>query len=123
MSKAVENEAVNNGSTNVVVIQGALSRPAEERELPSGDRLIALEVTTRGADGVAATVPVVWIGGPSCSWDEGEEIVVVGQVRRRWFKTGGTTQSRTEVLASQVVPRRQTKRVAQLLARAAASIE
>ena len=108
---------------NVVVIQGALSRPAEERELPSGDRLVALEVTTRTPDGVAATVPVVWIGGPPCSWDQGEEVVVVGHVRRRWFKTAGATQSRTEVLATQVVLSRQTKRVAQLLARAAASLD
>ena len=108
---------------NVVVLQGALSRPAEERELPSGDRLVALEVTTRTPDGVAATVPVVWIGGPTCAWDQGEEVLVVGHVRRRWFKTAGATQSRTEVLATQVVLRRQAKRVAQLLGRAAASLD
>mgnify|MGYP003701332339 CR=1 FL=1 len=107
---------------NVVVLQGALARPAQERELPSGDRLVAFEVTTRTADGVAATVPVVWMGGPACPWDEGEGVVVVGHVRRRWFKTGGVTQSRTEVLASQVVLSRQTKRVNQLLTRAVASL-
>src|SRR3977135_2307145 len=100
---------------NVVVIQGALSRPAEARELPSGDRLVALEVTTRTPDGVAATVPVGWIGGPPAAWDQGEEVVVVGHVRRRWFRTAGATQSRTEVLATHVVLSRQTRRVAQLL--------
>jgi single-strand DNA-binding protein len=34
----------------------------------------------------------------------------VGRVRRRFFRAGGTTQSRTEVVADSVVPARQAKR-------------
>ncbi len=43
------------------------------------------------------------------------EVVVVGRVRRRWFRSGGATQSRTEVVAEGVVPRRAGKRVAKLV--------
>ena len=46
------------------------------------------------------------------------EVVVVGRVRRRWFRSGGATQSRTEVLAVEVLPARSTKRVAKLVSTA-----
>ena len=34
----------------------------------------------------------------------GEEVVVVGRVSRRFFRSGGSTQSRTEVVAEEVIP-------------------
>jgi hypothetical protein len=43
----------------------------------------------------------------------------VGRVVRRFFHAGGSVQSRTEVVADVVVPRRQTRRARQALARAA----
>jgi len=42
-------------------------------------------------------------------------LVVVGAVRRRFYRAGGATVSRTDVLADAVVPARQTKRSAALL--------
>ncbi len=44
--------------TNVVALVGQLARPAELRELPSGDRLASLQLTIPGGDGRAETVPV-----------------------------------------------------------------
>jgi single-strand DNA-binding protein len=38
-------------------------------------------------------------------------VVVTGRVRRRFFRAGGYTQSRTEVVADAVVPTRRRKRV------------
>jgi single-strand DNA-binding protein len=98
---------------NVVVLQGSLSRPPEARELPSGDLLVNYEVTVpAGEDRRAESVPVCWFDAPAGAVDlEPEsEVVVVGRVRRRFFRAGGSTQSRTEVVAQQVVPARQTKR-------------
>ncbi len=98
--------------TNVVALVGRLARPAEWRELPSGDRLVAYEVTVERPGEKAEGVPVVWLGAPAAAADHdvGERVVVVGRVRRRFFRAGGTTQSRTEVVAETVVSARQGKR-------------
>jgi hypothetical protein len=45
-------------------------------------------------------------------------MLVVGRVRRRFFRTGAGTQSRTEVVAEAVVNARHTKRAAAALERA-----
>jgi len=47
----------------------------------------------------------------------GDEVVVVGAVSRRFFKTAGGTGSRTEVVATDVVPTRQKAKVKKLVTR------
>jgi single-strand DNA-binding protein len=98
---------------NVVVLQGSLSRPPEPRALPSGDLLVNYEVTVPAAeDRRAESVPVCWFDAPAGAADlePDSEVVVVGRVRRRFFRAGGSTQSRTEVVAEHVVPVRQAKK-------------
>lgn len=111
---------------NVVAIRGRLSRPAEERVLPTGDRIVGVDLTVRreGAE-KAESVPVVWRDPPAAAagLDAGDEVVVVGHVARRFFRAGGLTQSRTEVVARTVVPVRSAKRVEAALAAAAAEVE
>lgn len=109
---------------NVVVLVGTLSRPPEERTLPSGDRLVAFEVTTRPPEGRAESVPVVWPGATpaAVALPAGEAVVVVGRVRRRFFRSGGATASRTEVVASGIVALRHTRRARRLVERALAEI-
>jgi single-strand DNA-binding protein len=105
---------------NVAVLRGELSRDPEMRELPSGDRIVNYEVTIRDTS-PAESVPVVWVE-PSGSWDSleaGDEVVVAGRVRRRFFRTSNGTVSRTEVVAERVVSARHAKRVQALLTRAA----
>jgi single-strand DNA-binding protein len=105
--------SANTQGMNVVALAGRLSRPAEHRVLPSGDELVAYEVTTPGRDGRSDTVPVVWFGAPASAstLDVDARVVVVGRVRRRFFRAGGATQSRTEVVADAVVPARNGRRV------------
>ena len=75
------------------------------------------------ATGVA-TVPVVWVDPPgSAAFAAGDEVVVIGAVRRRFFRAGGATQSRTEVLATSVVKSSQRRTVAKVLAEAVGQIE
>src|SRR5215208_3135182 len=108
---------------NVVVVKGRLARPAEERVLPSGDRLVAFEVTVAaeegasGGGGKAETVPVVWLDAPgrAAELDVDEVVVAVGRVRRRFFRAGGSLQSRTEVVAEAVIPARHAKKVSALV--------
>src|SRR5436190_17895585 len=101
---------------NVVALRGRLARPAEQRVLPSGELLVAYEVTIPRPGERAETVPVVWFNpsGRAAELDTDEHVVVVGRVRRRFFRAGGGTGSRTEVVADAVVPTRQAKRVATL---------
>ena len=110
---------------NVVVIRGRLSRPAELRDLPSGESLVQLEVTIPRPGEKAENAPVVWYKAPTFAskLDVDQEIVVLGRVHRRFFRAGGSTQSRTEVVAESVVPVKQAKKVATTLAQAIARLE
>ena len=105
---------------NIVALRGRLSRPAEERTLGSGTRLVSYDVTIPDSNGGRAdTVPVVWFDAPTAALlDEAVEVVVVGRVRRRFFRAGGATGSRTEVVAEAVIPARQAKKAAAALDRA-----
>ena len=101
---------------NVVALRGRLMRPAEVRSLPNGTSVLGLELSVRreGEDR-ADSVPVVLYDPPDGSTSALEvdaELVVVGHVARRFFRTAGGTQSRTEVVASAVHPARSAKRVA-----------
>jgi single-strand DNA-binding protein len=112
---------------NVAVVQGCLSSAPVERVLPSGDRMVSLEVSVprRGPGQKGETVPVAWPNPPANAIDlaPGTQVMVLGRVRRRFFRVGGFTQSRTEVVAESVVPLRRPKRVADLLAEAVARLE
>ena len=101
---------------NVVVLRGTLVAELRWRELPSGQLLGQFDVTTRDDSGTQ-TVPVAWFDPPAAA-DElaaGSELVVVGSVRRRFFRAGGTTQSRTEVVATKVLPARRGRDVRRAL--------
>jgi single-strand DNA-binding protein len=110
---------------NLVTLLGRLSRPAEQRLLPSGDRLVALDVTVDGPDGRAETVPVVWFDAPAsaATLDADKQIMVIGRVRRRFYRANGATQSRTEVVAETVVTGNQAKRLRAALRAAAARLD
>jgi single-strand DNA-binding protein len=87
---------------NLVVVRGTCSGPPELRELESGRRLAALAVRAPGPDGRTTSVPVtVW---EPAAWvedlDDGVEVVVVGAVRRRFFRTAaGGAGARVDVEA------------------------
>jgi single-strand DNA-binding protein len=109
---------------NVAILRGRLARPATSQLLPSGDRLVSFEVTVERAGLRAETVPVVWFDAPASaeSLDVGEAVVAVGRVRRRFFRAGDRTQSRTEVVADRVIPLRQEERARRAIERALAAL-
>jgi single-strand DNA-binding protein len=102
---------------NLAILRGRLSSPPRHQQLASGDHLVSLELTTRSADGPAESVPVAWFAAPerTAKWDTGHELVVIGRVRRRFFHAGGSTASRTEVLAGTVLPASRRAAVAKAL--------
>ena len=105
-------------ASNVVVLRGVVTSEPKIRTLPSGSTVTNVEVTTRG-DGLTASVPVV-VHDRSVTVSTGDEIVVIGTVRRRFFRAGGVTQSRTEVVAHRIVTANRRRTVERLLAEAVA---
>lgn len=99
---------------NLAIVVGTLSRPAEVRTLASGTELATLDVTVRRPDAPTDSVPVSWFDPPAwaAELDVDEPVVVIGRVRRRFFRSGGSTASRTDVVADTVVRARQAKRAA-----------
>ena len=99
---------------NVVFLQGRLSSDPVIRELSSGSRLLSLEVTTT-TDAGTANVPVAWFDPPNVpDWGAGVDVVVRGVVKRRFYRGPSGTQSRTEVVATEVcevTKRRQAQRL------------
>jgi single-strand DNA-binding protein len=109
---------------NLVVLRGALTAEPRTRELPSGSVLSQFDVTTRD-DGGTQSVPVAWFDPPAAvaDLDAGLEVVVLGSVRRRFFRAGGVTQSRTEVVASRVVPARRGRDVKRIVEAACRALQ
>lgn len=93
---------------NLTVLVGQLTSAPELRSLPSGDTLLALELTMRHEGVPTESAPVTWFAPPphAASWEVGEELLVIGRTRRRFFRARGATQSRTEVVAETVTPTR-----------------
>jgi single-strand DNA-binding protein len=115
---------------NVVVVQGRLTRAPEERTLPSGDRLVAFDLTVPAwedaPEGVrrAEPVPIAWFDPPAwvTQLDAGDEIVVSGRVRKRFYRAGARAESRTEVIARRGALAHQRGRVAQVLKEVAIAV-
>jgi single-strand DNA-binding protein len=104
-------------ANNLVVLRGTVTSEPKRRELPSGSIVTNIEITTRG-DGPTASVPVVVHDRP-VDVGTGDDVVVVGHVQRRFFRAGGITQSRTEVVAARVVPARRARTAARAVEAAA----
>ena len=104
-------------ATNVVLLDGVVAGEPRRRQWPSGDGVMELDVTTRGAAGTCS-VPVVWFDPPpaGAALEPGSEVVVLGCARRRFFRAGGVTQSRTEVVAARIARRDRRRDVVRLRA-------
>ena len=107
-------------SVNLAVVRGTCSRPCEVRTLASGSTLAQLHLTARVENEAAISVPVVvWDPKPAITeLDVGDEVVVLGRVRRRFYQSGGGTAAQTEVEAHSVVPASNRRRVEALVRRA-----
>ena len=86
--------------------------------------LVQLQVTTRLENETLSMPIAVW--NPA-AWVEalepGAEIVVVGRVRRRFFRAGGATASRVELEADLVARAGDRRRVQAAMRRVNAALE
>jgi len=116
--------AVERDGMNLAVVRGTVSSPPDVRVLPSDTVLAQLQITTRLAEETLSLPVAVW--NPA-SWVEalepGDEVVVVGRVRRRFFRAAGAAASRVEVEADVVARARDRRRVQAAAKRALAAVE
>jgi hypothetical protein len=120
-SRSGTEDQVSRPSLNLCLLRGECSAEPELRVLASGTRLAVLSVRVRSADAPATSVPVaMW--DPSArveALEAGAEVVVLGRVVRRFFRTAaGGPGSRVEVQAELVVPAGDRRKLAQALRRA-----
>ncbi len=101
---------------NEVVLVGRVSGEVQERELPSGDRLVTWRLVVartpgrKPPDGVRPTTVdtldcVAWGAGPrrsAAALVEGDQVEVQGALRRRFWRAGAGAVSRCEVEATTV---------------------
>jgi single-strand DNA-binding protein len=87
----------------MTVLRGLLSSPPERRALPSGAEVATLSARAP-VEGRSTSVPVTVWDPPGWVTDlvPGDEVLVLGAVRRRFFRTVGGTGSRVDVEASHV---------------------
>jgi single-strand DNA-binding protein len=103
---------------NVVVVRGVVSSEPRLRELTSGVVVTQLDVTTR-SEARTTSVPIS-VHDSVVDAVAGDEVIVTGHVNRRFFRSGGVTQSRTELIADNVVRTRRTRAAHKALATAVA---
>src|SRR5215210_3261451 len=107
---------------NIVIIRGNLSSAPVQRELASGSSMLSLEVSTPTEQGLIS-VPVAWFDAPAhAALVEGDEVVVSGVIKRRFFRGSSGTQARTELVADEVVPAGKRRQVDRLIARCVSSL-
>ncbi|HUF97445.1 MAG TPA: hypothetical protein VMM60_04895 [Ilumatobacter sp.] len=85
---------------NLAVLRGFVARPPVARQLPAGGRVLQFDLATEGSNHLSSPVA---IHDETVIVEEGDHIIVVGQVVRRFFRTGGATASRTEVGAAAII--------------------
>ena len=94
------------GRLNAVRLTGRLAAVVEERELPSGDVVTTFRVIVEREDGQAGKQKVdvidcaAWsprLRRQTVTWQPGDVVAVEGALRRRFFRAGGRTLSRSEV--------------------------
>src|SRR5258708_4640305 len=97
-SKTIVTEPITHAPLNGAFIRGEVSRPPDGRVLPSKAVLVQPQVTTRLETETLSTPVAVWNPpGWVQGLEPGTEIVVIGRVRRRFFRAGGATASRVEL--------------------------
>lgn len=108
---STKNEVKVPAGVNDVRLVGAVSGEPEVRVLPSGDELCVVRVVVprlpvrartdgRRSPSVDVIDCCAWEARPRRTvgrWRAGDEVEVVGALRRRFYRNGGTTMSRMEV--------------------------
>jgi single-strand DNA-binding protein len=95
-------------TVNVVVLAGTVAADPVERELPSGDQITELKLSVPEAGKRLLPLPVAaWhkTAGLKRSLKgiaKGDDVLVQGQLARRFYRNGGGARSVMEVIATEL---------------------
>lgn len=92
-------------TVNVVVLAGTVAADPVERRLPSGDEVTELRLSVPESGRRLLPLPVaVWhkaVGKRALKGiGKGDEVLVYGQLARRFYRSGAGARSLTEVVAT-----------------------
>jgi single-strand DNA-binding protein len=92
-------------TVNVVVLAGTVAAEPVERQMPSGDTVTELRVSVPETGKRLLPLPVaVWhkTVGKRAAKDiaKGDDVLVMGQLARRFYRSGAGARSLTEVVAT-----------------------
>ena len=105
--------ALDSDGFNTVVLVGEVTTPLVSRSLSNGSIASSFDVATHTDEG-RLSVPVS-IEGESDVVVVGSQVCILGAVRRRFFRAGGSVTSRTEVIARSVIPVRRKAQIRKAL--------
>lgn len=103
------------GSTNVVLVRGRLVSSPTMRTIGRQQRVASFDLASV-VQGRRSVVPVTTSASNVSTMKTGDEVTVVGYVRRRFFRAGSRTQSITEIFGEQVVLGSRTSKLDKLAA-------
>jgi hypothetical protein len=109
---------------NIAIVRGTVLREPTERTLATGQRVVSIDVNVSYDERPNENLEVVWVDPPKNLLvpRQNNEIVAIGRVRRRFFKTANGIASRQEVVAETVLTSRQTSRINRALAEVVATV-
>jgi hypothetical protein len=102
-------------NTNVSLVRGTLVALPTVRVIDRHQRATTFDLATVVA-GKRAVVPVVALNMDLPVIKMGDEVTVLGHVRRRFFRVGPRTQSVTELMVEHIVPGNKPARLEKLYA-------
>lgn len=114
---------------NLAAVRGTMTNEPVQRDLADGTTIVQFDVNTnveRDGHRANVSVPVAWRNPSPSAVDAlvvGDDVVIVGRIERRFFRSGGSTQSRTELVADRCVPARRVKTARSALAAAALCLD
>jgi single-stranded DNA-binding protein len=107
--------SVDTEGVNLVILVGEVTSPPVQRTLQSGEIVSSFDMATHVESG-RISVPVA-LAGECDTTHVGDNVCVVGYVRRRFFRSGAGVTSRTEVMADQVISMRRRANVRKSVSR------
>lgn len=99
---------------NLTIVAGVVRGEPVLHDLPGGEEATSFDVQT--GESPRELVPVTRFG--TCEVRDGDEVVVIGRTRKRFWRAGERSQARTDVVAEIVIPQRQRARVRKAVAAA-----
>jgi single-strand DNA-binding protein len=118
-------ESIEPAAVNISVVCGPCSTAPDVRVLPSGTRVASFAVRTRLRADRSTSVPVTVWDPPAWleTLEAGDEVIVVGHLRRRFYQRAGGVGARVDLEAELVGRARDQRRLRAAVRRAHAALE